>query len=141
MFESSSGHWQWLATKPASINGINRLLWRESVPSLSYFVMLGLSGAISSLGLLAGSTATVIGAMIIAPLMGPMIGIAYAIAAGNRRLLKRAGFTLILSLLVTVGRQDACPLPVMQAGCLRDGGHSRNRLTWIIHQVGWAPPN
>ncbi|MEB3358833.1 MAG: DUF389 domain-containing protein, partial [Synechococcales bacterium] len=103
LFYSNSGDWQWLATKPASINGINRLLWRESVPSLSYFVMLSLSGAISTLGLLSGSTATVIGAMIIAPLMGPMIGIAYAIAAGNRRLLKRAGLTLTLSLLVTIG--------------------------------------
>lgn len=99
---SNSGDWQWLAEKPTPIVSINRLLWRESVPSLSFFVMLILSGIISTLGLLAGSTATVIGAMIIAPLMGPIIGIAYALAVSNRRLMKRAGFTLALGILATV---------------------------------------
>ncbi|MBE9159296.1 TIGR00341 family protein [Nodosilinea sp. LEGE 06152] len=99
---SNSGDWQWLASKPMPMAGVNRLLWRESVPSLSFFVMLMLSGVISSLGLLAGSTATVIGAMIIAPLMGPIIGIAYAIAVANRRLMKRASLTLLWGTLATV---------------------------------------
>ncbi len=99
---SNSGDWQWLTTKPATVASLNRLLWRESVPSLSFFVMLTLSGVISTLGLLAGSTATVIGAMIIAPLMGPIIAIAYAIAISNRRLMKRAGLTLLSGTLVTV---------------------------------------
>lgn len=99
---SNSGDWQWLKSKPATIASLNRLLWRESVPSLSFFVMLMLSGVISTLGLLSGSTATVIGAMIIAPLMGPIIGIAYAIAISNRRLMKRAGLTLLWGTLATV---------------------------------------
>lgn len=102
VWQSNSGDWQWLASKPASVASLNRLLWRESVPSLSFFVMLTLSGVISTLGLLAGSTATVIGAMIIAPLMGPIIGIAYAIALSNRRLMKRAGLTLLWGTLATV---------------------------------------
>lgn len=101
-WESNSGDWKWLTSKPASIATLNRLLWRESVPSLSFFVMLTLSGIISALGLLSGSTATVIGAMIIAPLMGPIIGIAYAVAVANRRLMKRAGLTLIMGTLATV---------------------------------------
>ncbi len=101
-WSSNSGDWQWLAERPASIASLNRLLWQESVPSLSFFFMLTLSGVISTLGLLAGSTATVIGAMIIAPLMGPIIGIAYAIAIANRRLMKRAGITLILGTLATI---------------------------------------
>lgn len=46
--------------------------------------------------------ATVIGAMIIAPLMGPIIDIAYAIAISNRRLMKRAGLTLLWGTLATV---------------------------------------
>ncbi|MEA5448858.1 DUF389 domain-containing protein [Leptolyngbya sp. CCNP1308] len=99
---SNSGDWQWLTSKPTPIASMNRLLWRESVPSLSFFVMLTLSGVISTLGLLAGSTATVIGAMIIAPLMGPIIGIAYAVAISNRRLMKRAGLTLLWGTLATV---------------------------------------
>jgi hypothetical protein len=99
---SHSGDWQWLTSKPIPVAGLNRLLWRESVPSLSFVVMLTLSSVLSTLGLLAGSTATVIGAMIIAPLMGPIIGMAYAIAVANRRLIKRAGLTLIFGTLVTV---------------------------------------
>jgi uncharacterized hydrophobic protein (TIGR00271 family) len=99
---SNSGDWQWLTSKPTPVASVNRLLWRESVPSLSFFVMLTLSGVISTLGLLAGSTATVIGAMIIAPLMGPIIGIAYAVAISNRRLMKRAGLTLLWGVLATV---------------------------------------
>jgi uncharacterized hydrophobic protein (TIGR00271 family) len=99
---SNSGDWHWIKSKPASVVSLNRLLWRESVPALSFFVMLILSGIIATLGLLAGSAATVIGAMIIAPLMGPIIGIAYAIAVSNRRLMKRAGLTLTWGTLATV---------------------------------------
>lgn len=101
-WQSNSGDWRWLASKPASIASLNRILWRESVPSLSFFVMLTLSGVISTLGLLSGSTATVIGAMIIAPLMGPIIGIAYAITVANRRLMKRAVMTLALAMFATI---------------------------------------
>lgn len=99
---SNSGEWQWLSEKPVPIASLNRLLWRESVPSLSFFVMLSLSGVIAALGLLAGSSATVIGAMIIAPLMGPIIGMAYALAVANRRLLKRATLTMAAGSLATI---------------------------------------
>lgn len=101
-WRSNSGDWQWLAEKPMPIAGISRRLWRDSVPSLSFFVMLTLSGVISTLGLLSGSTATVIGAMIIAPLMGPIIGMGFAMAVANRRLLKRASLTLAAGSLATV---------------------------------------
>ncbi|MCF2970986.1 DUF389 domain-containing protein [Synechococcus sp. Nb3U1] len=99
---SSSGDWRWLGEKPIPVASLNRLIWRDSVPSLSFFVMLSLSGIISTLGLLAGSTAVVIGAMIIAPLMGPILGMAYAVAVANRRLLKRATLTLLIGSLTTV---------------------------------------
>ncbi|MGP1385763.1 MAG: TIGR00341 family protein [Thainema sp.] len=101
-WKSNSGDWRWLAEKPVTIAALNKILWRESVPSLSFFVMLSLSGIISTLGLLAGSTATVIGAMIIAPLMGPIIGMAYALAIANRRLFKRAALTLLAGTLATI---------------------------------------
>lgn len=101
-WRSNSGDWRWLAEKPVTIAALNKILWRESVPSLSFFVMLSLSGVISTLGLLAGSTATVIGAMIIAPLMGPIIGMAYALAISNRRLLKRATLTLLTGTIATI---------------------------------------
>lgn len=101
-WRSNSGDWQWLAEKPIPIKGLNRQLWRDSVPSLSFFVLLSLSGVISTMGLLAGSAATVIGAMIIAPLMGPIIGMAYAMSVANRRLFKRATMTMVAGVLANV---------------------------------------
>ncbi len=102
LWESNSGDWPWLAEKPMQIAGINRSLWRGAVPSISFYVLLSLSGVIATFGLLASSAATIIGAMIVAPLMGPIIAIAYSIVAGNQRLLKRSSFTLVKGILLTV---------------------------------------
>lgn len=101
-WERDRAEWRWLAEKPVPIASLNRNLWRASVPSLNFYVLLALSGAISTLGLLAGSTATIIGAMIVAPLMGPIIGIAYAMVLANRRLLRRSSFTLFTGILITI---------------------------------------
>ncbi len=47
-----NGDWHWLKEKPVPIASINRSLWRASVPSFSFYFMLGLSAIISTLGLL-----------------------------------------------------------------------------------------
>ncbi|MCT7962091.1 TIGR00341 family protein [Laspinema sp. D1] len=101
-WESNSGEWKWVTEKPMSLEGLNRQLWRSSVPSRSFYVLLGLSGIIATLGLLANSAATIIGAMIIAPLMGPILGIAYGMVMGNRRLLKRSNLTLWTGVGLTI---------------------------------------
>ncbi|MGF1672905.1 MAG: DUF389 domain-containing protein [Rivularia sp. (in: cyanobacteria)] len=103
LWESNSGDWPWLAEKPMQIAGLNRSLWRGAVPSMSFYILLSLSGIIATLGLLANSAATIIGAMIVAPLMGPIIAIAYSMVAANQRLLKRSSFTLVKGVLLTVG--------------------------------------
>ena len=50
----------------------------------AFWTMLVLSAVIASAGILTDSTATVIGAMIIAPLSTPIMGIALAIAKRER---------------------------------------------------------
>ncbi|WP_440684249.1 DUF389 domain-containing protein [Cellulomonas soli] len=50
----------------------------------AYWTMLTLSAVIACAGVLADSTATVIGAMIIAPLSTPIMGVALGIATGRR---------------------------------------------------------
>ncbi|HEY9874891.1 MAG TPA: DUF389 domain-containing protein, partial [Candidatus Obscuribacterales bacterium] len=102
VWHGNSGEWHWLAEKPAPIASLNRSLWRGAVPSLNFYSLLFLSGVISTLGLLANSAATIIGAMIVAPLMGPIIAIAFAMISGNRRLLKRAIFTLLTGIAMTI---------------------------------------
>lgn len=75
----------------------------------SFLVMVVLSAIIAAFGLLADSTAVVIGAMLLAPLMGPILGVALALVAGDGDLLRRAlvaelaGVALALAVSLVVG--------------------------------------
>ena len=102
LWYQDNGNWDWVKEKATPIAVVNRTLWRLSVPSFSFFFMLGLSAIISTFGLLANSVAVIIGAMIIAPLMGPIVTIAYATSMGNRKLLRRSSFTLFKGVILTV---------------------------------------
>lgn len=52
---------------------------------IRFWALLVLASAIATYGLLANSVATVIGAMIVAPLMVPIMGTAFGISIGDRR--------------------------------------------------------
>lgn len=77
---------------------------------LNYAVLLALATIIATYGVIMNSTATVIGAMIIAPLMGPIVASAAAVSMGNSGRLARsltlviAGVagTIVLSMLLTL---------------------------------------
>lgn len=61
----------------------------------AFWVLIVLSTIIASAGVMADSTATVIGAMIVAPLMTPILGTALAVVLADRRLiLKNLGMVL-----------------------------------------------
>ena len=67
------------------------------------FVVLTLaSGAIATLGLLADSSAVVIGAMLIAPWMLPLRAAAFGILQGRLLLVGRALLTLLIGIAITV---------------------------------------
>ncbi|HHP7229231.1 MAG TPA: TIGR00341 family protein [Xenococcaceae cyanobacterium] len=101
-WQTHSGDWHWLKEKPVPIASINRTLWRASVPSFSFHFMLGLSSIIATLGLLGNNVAIIIGAMIIAPLIGPIMGITYSSVMSNRRLLRRSSLTLLTGVILSV---------------------------------------
>jgi APA family basic amino acid/polyamine antiporter len=69
---------------------------------IDFFVMIALSAIIASLGLLLDSAAVIIGGMLVAPLMSPIIGIALSIALGNVRLLRDAVESTIKGVFVAV---------------------------------------
>ena len=54
-------------------------------------MLIALSTSIAALGLIQSSAAVVIGAMLVAPLMTPMLGAGLALLQGNRLLLREAG--------------------------------------------------
>ena len=95
-------YWSWLKEKPTSVAALNRVLWRGAVPSGSFYLMLSLSTAISTFGLIDNNAAAIIGAMIIVPLIRPTIGIAYAMVMANRRLLRQSGLTATTGIMVAV---------------------------------------
>jgi uncharacterized hydrophobic protein (TIGR00271 family) len=61
-----------------------------------FIVLLVLASCIATYGLLGDSVAVVIGAMIVAPLMLPIMGLAFSVSVGDQRAI---GNTLVVSLL------------------------------------------
>lgn len=57
---------------------------------------------IASVGLNVNSTAVVIGAMLISPLMGPIVGAGFALAVFDFELLKRCGKNLLIATIVSL---------------------------------------
>ena len=77
----------------------------NALPSKMYFVMNILSAIIASYGLVTNSAAVVIGAMLVAMMLGPITGVALAIIDHRMPLLRKSLITVFLgiSLVVLVG--------------------------------------
>lgn len=67
-----------------------------------YLFMTAMSGGIAILGLLLSSPAVVIGAMLLSPLMGPIMGLGFALAIGDYRWLKESVRALAWGTLMAV---------------------------------------
>jgi len=61
-----------------------------SSPKPLYYILEGLSAVIASFGLLVNSPTLIIGAMLVSPLMTPILGTALALTRGDLRLLRAA---------------------------------------------------
>jgi uncharacterized hydrophobic protein (TIGR00271 family) len=90
-------------------------IFRESATAatdnqLPYWMVLVLSGGIATLGLAIDSSAVVIGAMLVAPLLAPVVGLALALSVGDGRLAVQTGVVVagstaavvLISALLTV---------------------------------------
>ncbi len=77
----------------------------NALPSKMYFIMNILSAIIASYGLVTNSAAVVIGAMLVAMMLGPITGVALAIIDHRMPLLWKSLFTVVagVSLVVIVG--------------------------------------
>lgn len=82
---------------------VSRMLRRDASEATSYWLQLSVSVGIATLGLVVGSTAVVIGAMLVAPLMSPIVGLAMGLATGSPFLVLRASGRIAISVAVAVG--------------------------------------
>ena len=82
-------------------------LFRETADAatdtdLPFFLVLLLSGLIATLGLVLNSTAVVIGAMLVAPLLGPLMGLSLSVAVGDGRLFVQTMATVLVGATAVV---------------------------------------
>ena len=71
-------------------------------PKIDFFIMIGLSAAIATFGLLQNSAAVIIGAMLVAPLMAAIFGLSLSVVRGDVRLLRRAASALVRGIALSV---------------------------------------
>ena len=87
---------------PADLADLRHDLRLGSVWGPDFIGMLGLASAVASLGLLQNSPAVVIGSMLLAPLMTPMIGLGLALGQADQRLMRLCGKAIGLGFLLTL---------------------------------------
>jgi len=73
-----------------------------SEPALRFYILVAISTLIASFGLISNSTAVIIGAMLVAPLMTPIFGISLSLVRGEPRLLGRAARAEIVGVVAAV---------------------------------------
>jgi APA family basic amino acid/polyamine antiporter len=83
-------------------SAVYRQVREDAKVDIDFFVMISLAAIIATLGLLLNSPAVIIGGMLVAPLMSPIIGIALAISLGNIRLLRDAVESTIKGIFLAV---------------------------------------
>ncbi|MEJ2589342.1 MAG: TIGR00341 family protein, partial [Deltaproteobacteria bacterium] len=81
---------------------VHKEISNGSEPALRFYILVVVSTLIASFGLIANSTAVVIGAMLVAPLMTPIFGISLALVRGEPRLLGRAVRAEIVGVVAAV---------------------------------------
>ncbi|MDD3580849.1 MAG: DUF389 domain-containing protein [Desulfobacca sp.] len=93
----------WFKVSPARANQVIEEISYGSIPQPSFFTMLATATLISSFGLVANSGVIIIGAMLVCPLMTPILGMALALVRGDAGLLGRAIRAEATGIVVAIG--------------------------------------
>jgi uncharacterized hydrophobic protein (TIGR00271 family) len=87
----------WLNPKVTQFEGeeLERDADESSLTSLDYLVLITIAAILAAFGLVLNSSAVIIGAMLVAPLMTPLIAFATGIAIGKIKIMRQAAGTLL----------------------------------------------
>lgn len=91
---------------------VHEMVSDGSNPRPAFFVLVAISTLIAAFGLLSDSTAVVIGAMLVAPLMTPILGLALALVRGDAKLLGYALRAEGLGILIAVAASTLLGLAI-----------------------------
>ena len=103
LLETLSGHWAVHVESRFPRTELYEARIASSKPSLGFFILLISSAVIASLGLISNSTAVVIRAMIVAPLMDPILSLAFGLAVSDGKLIRRSAVTIGFGVLAVIG--------------------------------------
>ncbi len=97
-----TGDWHPLVEDPIPEHELLVMMHKSALPVLGFYLMLFFAGAIATMGLLSNSAPTIIGAMIIAPLMSPIISLSFGIVVVDWPLINRSLFMLVTGIMLVV---------------------------------------
>jgi len=86
------------ATREALYNEVEK----NAQLNLNYIILVMLSTIVAAIGLIENNVAIVIGAMVIAPLLGPNLAFALGTALGDTGLMKKSGLTTALGIMIAI---------------------------------------
>jgi uncharacterized hydrophobic protein (TIGR00271 family) len=93
---------KWLRAAPERRKEIIDEISFGSDPRPSFYLLLIASALIASFGLVANSTAVIIGAMVVSPLMTPILGISLGLVRSDSKLLGRALSAEVLGIILAI---------------------------------------
>src|SRR5665213_3041833 len=103
---SETGRWRlqaWLRVHPSAKPKVYRQVFETtSINSVSYWLEIFFSAGIGTFALVENSPAVIIGAMLISPLMGPIMASGLALAVGDLYLGIKAAMNLLLSITISI---------------------------------------
>jgi uncharacterized membrane protein len=92
----------WLPVSPERQEAVIKEIDYGCEPGGRFYALVATSTLIACLGLIANSTAVIIGAMVVAPLMTPIFGISLSLVRGEGLMLGRAIWAEIIGVVVAV---------------------------------------
>ena len=109
---------------------IAEVLHQQARPTPEYYVLCTIAGMVATFGLLMNNGTAIIGAVLIAPLMGPILGISFSTLTGRRKSTLQATFTLCLGITVILAISYLVSLPFLNVG-ITDEMVSRTKPTLL----------
>ena len=130
-----TGGWAPYVETPIAAEVLTPQMLQNSTPSFGFFFMLALAAAIATFGLIANSAPAIIGAMIVAPLMAPIVSLAYGLVIFNRQMISLSIVTVIAGAILVVVIAD---LSVLLVGTRVAGSEILSRTSPTLLDLGVA---
>ncbi len=124
-------------------------LFEESKPSPAFYLLLGLSTVIAAIGLLQGNAPVVVGAMLVAPILAPVLTLGSSIVTGKIDVVIRSIYVLVrmmiivlaITAIVALFYGDAAMSPVLSRNHAAIGDFIVALAAGVAAAFAYAHPN